>query len=125
MGEIDDLEAGERARAAGGGLRSIALHRRVLFAAPLRRALVEESIEPFAKILARVAHQDEVLALVPRQPPLQARHRLLGRAQRQRRMAGEQPRDLIGALVERCEILDDLAEQPDAARPPRRRPDAR
>src|SRR3954471_3735156 len=85
----------------------------VLLAAPLRGALVEESIEPFAKILARVAHQDEVFALVPRQPPLQARHGLLGRIQRQRRMAGEQSGHLVRAPVERGEILDDFAEQPD------------
>src|SRR3954454_13204643 len=84
----------------------------VLLTAPLRGALVEESIEPFAKILARVAHQDEVFALVPRQPSLQAGHRLLGRIQRQRRMAGQEPGDFIGTAVECRTILDDLAKQP-------------
>jgi hypothetical protein len=43
---------------------------------------------------------DEVLALVPRQPPLQAGDRLLGRGHRQRRVAGEQPGNFMGAPVE-------------------------
>ena len=64
MGEIDDLQAGERARRREVDCdRSLCIGC-VLLTAPLRGALVEESIEPFAKILARVAHQDEVFALV-------------------------------------------------------------
>src|SRR5262245_45268691 len=81
--------------------------------APLRRALVEKRVQPLAKILAHVTHDDEVLALLARQPLLQACDRLFCRVERQRCVAGEEPGDLVGTHVERREIVDDLREQAD------------
>src|SRR5262245_12575180 len=84
-----------------------------LLAAPLRRALAEKRIEPFAEIRAGVGHQDQVLALISRQPLLQASDRLLGRVERQWRVAGDEFRYFVGARVERGEILDDFGEEAD------------
>src|SRR5690349_14845298 len=60
-----------------------------LFARPLRRALVEKGIQPFAEVATHVAHEDEVFAFLPREPALQPRQRLLGSAQRQGCVAGD------------------------------------
>src|SRR5271168_3714647 len=67
-----------------------------LFASPLRRALIEKRIQSFAKIPAHVAHQDQILAFLARQPPLQADQRLFGGVERERCIAGDQDGKLIG-----------------------------
>src|SRR5579872_3490679 len=79
----------------------------------MRRTLVEEGIHAFAEIAAHVAHQDQVLALLARQPPHQARQRLLGRRQRQRRVGGDRCGKLAGALVQGVEVLHHFGEQAD------------
>jgi len=53
-----------------------------LLAGPLRLTLVEKRVQSFAKIPAHVAHEDKILAFLTRQPLLQSRQRLFGRAQR-------------------------------------------
>jgi hypothetical protein len=81
-----------------------------LLPAPLRRPLVEEGVESLAEIAAHVTHQNQILALLARQPPRQPHQSLLGGVKRQWRMAGDQRRELIGALLQRRQILDDFVE---------------
>src|SRR5579862_7282291 len=82
-----------------------------LFALPLRRALVEERLHAFAKIATHVAHQDQVLAFLAGEPPLQARQRLLGGVERERRMPGDLDGKLVNATLQRRQIFDDFGEQ--------------
>src|SRR5262249_41257914 len=76
-----------------------------LLACPLRLALVQERVHAFAEIPAHVAHQDQILALFAREPRLQAPQRFLGGAQRERRVAGDQARELVGAALGRRAIF--------------------
>src|SRR5829696_6834444 len=92
---------------------------RALLASPLRRALVQEGLHAFPEIPAHVAHQDQVLALLAGKALGQASHRLLGRAQRQRRMAGDGAGEFLGAALEGGRVLDDLGQEPDRERLPR------
>src|SRR6185437_1162653 len=77
---------------------------------PLRRPLVEEGVHPFAEVAAHVAHEDEILGFLAREPLLQAAQPLLRRAQRERRVSRDELRELLGAALERGEILDELAD---------------
>src|SRR4051794_22874124 len=65
-----------------------------LSSAPLRRALGEESLHALAEVRALVAHQDELLVLD--HLAAQAAELHLGRAQRERRVAGDRPRQFLG-----------------------------
>src|SRR3954469_24392189 len=79
--------------------------------APVRRAFFEEGPHPLAEILAHVAHQDQVLALLARQALGQAPHRFLGGAQCQRRVAGDGAGKLVSAGLQRARVLDHLGEK--------------
>src|SRR6266550_2386519 len=59
-----------------------------LFALKARCTLVEEGVHALAEILAHIGAQDQVLALVARQRPPDAAHRLLGDFKGDRRVAG-------------------------------------
>src|SRR6185437_9222935 len=85
-------------------------------AAPLRRPLFEESGQAFAKIPAHVAHDDEVLPLARRDSRLQAVKRLLGGAQRQRRMPRDGAGERLGARGERRRIGQHLADEAERLR---------
>src|ERR1700720_992667 len=74
-----------------------------LFAGPLRRAFIEKRIHTFAEIPALVTHQDQILVLANLWPhPKQG---LLGRAQRQRRMACDEARQLAGPPLKGREVV--------------------
>src|ERR1051326_8941595 len=88
----------------------------MLLASPVGLALVEEGVHPLAEILAHVAHEDEVPALFRPEPHLEAAQRFLGRAERQRRMAGDGARQFLGARHERRVIGQDLIDEADRLR---------
>src|ERR1700722_5467156 len=61
-----------------------------LFALPVRRALVEKGVHSLAEVLAHVGAKDQIFALVARQRPPDAAHRLFCHLERNRRMARNQ-----------------------------------
>ena len=67
-----------------------------------------------SRIPAHIAHQNQVLAFLAGEPPLQAGQRLFGGVERERRIAGNQRRQFAGAPLKRRHVFDDLAEQTDA-----------
>ena len=69
-----------------------------LFAHPLRLAFVEKGIQSFAEVTAHVAHEDEVFALLAREPPLQPRQRLLRGAS----VSGAFPAMTVASSSTRC-----------------------
>src|SRR5262249_38798786 len=77
----------------------------VLPALPNRLSLVQERLHPLAEVLAHVALQHEVVALAVLDLGAQAQQRLLGRLQRERRMACDDTGDLLGALQQRFLIF--------------------
>src|SRR6516165_11981927 len=82
----------------------------------MRLTLIEESIQSFAEIPAHVAHENEVFALLAREPASEPRERLLGGTQCERRVAGDQLRQFIDPPFQRRQVLDHLVEQSDASR---------
>src|SRR5262245_37930955 len=87
-----------------------------LFARPLRLAFVEKGIQSFAKVAAHVAHEDEVFALLARESALQPRQRLLGGAQRQRCIPGDDCRELFNPLLQGRKVLDHFVKQSEPRR---------
>src|SRR5687768_9102499 len=75
-----------------------------LLALPIRRALVEERVHSFAKILAHIGAQDQVPALLARQGTTEAEHRFLGGFHRNRRMAGNELGGFVGAALQRRNV---------------------
>src|SRR5262249_11545633 len=90
-------------RRSGGGGSTFAL-----LAAPLRRALVEEGVEPLAEVFAHVTHQNQVPAFLARQPAREPRQSLFGGVERERCMACDQRCQFGGAFLQRRHILDDF-----------------
>src|SRR5579875_1125185 len=64
-------------------------------------ALVEEGVHALAEVAAHIAHQDEVVGFRRHHAFLDAAHRLLGGAERERRVAGHQPREVLAACQQR------------------------
>src|ERR1700738_5181943 len=77
---------------------------RNLLSLPVRRALVEEGIHSLAEILAHIGAKDQILAFIARQRPPDPADRLLGDLERDRRMAGNQLRGLVGTALQRLDI---------------------
>src|SRR6266571_2215230 len=101
--DIAPVDTRSAATASGFSLTS--------FTAPLRRALVQERIHAFPKIPAHVAHENEVLALLARQALLQAPQRFFRRAQRQGRIARDQPAELARPALQLRRVFHDLVQQ--------------
>src|SRR6516225_5778880 len=87
-----------------------------LFALEVRRPLVQEGIHPLTKILAHVSLEDEVFALLARQGPADAAHRLLGDFEGDRRMGGDQLCRLVGAALQGRHVRHHLVEEPERER---------
>ena len=64
--------------------------------------------------MAHVAHEDQVLAFLMGELPLQAGQCLFGGVKRQRCMPGNKRGKLIDPSLQRQDILDHLVEQADA-----------
>src|ERR1700686_5145567 len=66
----------------------------------IRRTLVQEGIHSLTEILTHIGAQDQVFPLIAGQRPADATYRLLGDFERDRRMAGNEFRGLIGAALQ-------------------------
>src|SRR5690348_11997537 len=89
---------------------------RGLLTAEFGRALVEEGVHAFAEVAAHVAHQDQVLAFAWRKLRAEAAECFFRRLQRERRVSGEECRELARACHESGMVREHFAHEPSRER---------